>query len=182
MAFADLLAQNIFVRWLTGNRQRYDLVVTMTGIKLGERLLQIGCADAGLLAALGSKVGYTGRACGVDTDASVVASARDAVNEAGVLAELETASYAALPFQEESFDLVVLRPSAATSLDAIAPAFGEALRVLRPGGRSVMVADTRTLRRPADGLTRLTAAGFKGARVLAEREGIVFIEAVKARG
>jgi ubiquinone/menaquinone biosynthesis C-methylase UbiE len=180
MAFADLLAQNVFVRWLTGNRQRYDLAVTMTGIKLGERLLQIGCGDAGLLAALGAKVGYTGRACGIDPDPSVAARARDAVTRAGVLAEVESAPYTALPFQAESFDLVVVRPSA-TTLGAAASAFGEALRVIRPGGRSVVVADTKALRRPADVLARLTEAGFKGARVLAEREGTIFVEALKAR-
>ena len=35
----------------------------MTGVKLGDRLLQLGCTDASLVAAISSKVGLSGRAC-----------------------------------------------------------------------------------------------------------------------
>ena len=34
----------------------YALVVGMAGVKMGDRFLQIGCADGGRLAAIASKV------------------------------------------------------------------------------------------------------------------------------
>src|SRR4030065_406742 len=41
---------------------KHDLAVSMVGLKLGDTFLQLGCGDGGLLAALASKVGLTGRA------------------------------------------------------------------------------------------------------------------------
>ena len=40
----------------------HSLVVGMTGVKMGDRLLQVGCAHGGRLAAVASKVGLSGRA------------------------------------------------------------------------------------------------------------------------
>ena len=37
----------------------YLLVVSMTGVKLGDELLQVGCADGGRLGAVAAKVGKT---------------------------------------------------------------------------------------------------------------------------
>jgi hypothetical protein len=33
--------------------EKYTLEIAMTGVKLGDRLLQVGCVDAPLVAALG---------------------------------------------------------------------------------------------------------------------------------
>ena len=40
----------------------------MTGVALGDRLLQVGCTDGSLLGAIGSKVGLSGRVCAVVPD------------------------------------------------------------------------------------------------------------------
>lgn len=197
MSFQTLVADNVLVQWLTGNRRRYDLAVSMAGVKLGERFVQLGCGDGGLLAALGAKVGYTGRACGVDDDASVARRAEQAVESAGVLAEVSASSYARLPYDDEAFDLAVVWRAGALASD---PAFGAALdevrRVLRPGGRCLVVATapapglTGALARarghaggpPADGsVDALRAHAFRGAHVLAVRDGYSFVEAMKAR-
>ena len=45
----------------------FTLVVGMTGVKMGDRLVQVGCADGGRLAAVASKVGLSGRAVAVHT-------------------------------------------------------------------------------------------------------------------
>ena len=48
--------------------QKHSLAIAMTGVKLGDRLLQVGCTDASLLGAIGSKVGLSGRVCAVVPD------------------------------------------------------------------------------------------------------------------
>ena len=42
------------------------LSVSMAGAKLGDRVLVVGCGDPRLIAALAAKAGLTGRACAVD--------------------------------------------------------------------------------------------------------------------
>jgi ubiquinone/menaquinone biosynthesis C-methylase UbiE len=183
MGYLDLLANNVLLRWLTGNRPRYELAVSMAGVRLGDRILQIGCADMRLVAALGAKVGYTGRACAVDADADLAQRAGQAAERAGVLVEARQAPLDRLPYDDGAFDLVVVRPdgSLAASLPALAPAFAEALRVLRPGGRCLIVADERSPRgAPAEAIRQLGSHGFRAARLLANREGLAFLEAVKA--
>ena len=48
----------------------YSLVVGMTGVKLGDQVLQFGCAHGGPLAAVAATVGLSGRATAVVTDAA----------------------------------------------------------------------------------------------------------------
>jgi ubiquinone/menaquinone biosynthesis C-methylase UbiE len=169
---------------------RYDLAVSMVGVKLGDRLLQIGCGDGGLAAALAAKTGLTGRAVAVDPSPDAVAAAQRAAEEAGVLVEVATAPLAQLPFDESSFDAVVLldilRPLAPESRP---PVLNEATRVVRPGGRVILVEPA-----PRGGLGALVgprsdpmysaeewlrSAELKAVRVLAERDGWRFAEGVR---
>jgi ubiquinone/menaquinone biosynthesis C-methylase UbiE len=185
MALADLFAQNVIVRWLTGNRRRYDLAVSMVGVKLGERVLQVGGDDPGLLAALAAKVGFTGRACAVDAGTEAAERARVAAERAGVLVETFTARYEHLPFDPASFDVVVIRPGGSLgSAETLAHAAQAATRVLRPGGRCLVVAGGGRGKVTASDAERFIqiagAAGLRGARVLAHRDGWLFVEAMKA--
>jgi ubiquinone/menaquinone biosynthesis C-methylase UbiE len=176
---------------------RYALSVSMAGVKLGDHVLQVGCGDGGLLAALAAKTGLTGRACGVDEDAAAVAQAQAAAARAGVLIETETAPYTMLPYGGSDFDLVVLRDVLASMRpEQRVLSLREILRVLRPGGRCLVIEPA-----PRGGLGALVgpkprdryyastggaegalrAEGFKATRRLAEREGLAFVEGVKAR-
>jgi len=183
MDIGNLFADNVFLRWLRGNSRRHDLATSMVGLKLGERVLQVGLADGVLFAALGGKVGYTGRACGVDDDAEVVARAARHAERAGVLVEARHTSYASLPFDDDSFDVaVILQTGGPATLKG--GALGEVQRVLRAGGRVVVVGTTAG--RPAnaagaDWVGAMASHGFKGSHVLAERDKLVFVEAVKPR-
>ena len=69
----------------------------------------------------------------------------------------------------------------------------ETFRILRPGGRAIVIGAaprgglgalfTRAQSGPGfDATAALHAEGFKSARVLAEREGLVFTEGIKPRG
>jgi SAM-dependent methyltransferase len=182
MALSDLFAQNALVRWIRGDRQHYDLAVAMTGVRLGERVLQVGCEDAGLLAALGAKAGLTGRACGVDPDPGVAQRALASAEAAGVLVETSAAPYGRLGHEAGSFDLVVVRRLGALAEPGpLAEVLTEAHRLLRPGGRGLVVGGGSrggAVDAAAD-VKVMVAAGFRGARVLAERAGWTFVEGLK---
>ena len=68
------------------------LIVSMTGVKMGERMLQIGCASGGRMAAVAAKVGLSGLAVVVVPDDSSAARAVKGAAEAGVLVDVKTAS------------------------------------------------------------------------------------------
>ena len=180
MGLKDLFAQNLLLRWLSGHGRSPDLAVSMAGVRLGERVVQFGLGDGRLLVALAAKVGYTGRACGVDDDPSAVARASRAAERAGVLVELEQGPAGRAALDAASFDLAVLLASG-TSLAVTPQLLGDALRLLRPGGRCLVVmpggAATEATPPLVDGLRQ---AGFKASRELARREGLSFLEATKA--
>ncbi|HXE81047.1 MAG TPA: class I SAM-dependent methyltransferase, partial [Vicinamibacterales bacterium] len=94
-----------------------------------------------------------------------------------------------LPHANEQFDLVIaddrVRPGSLTGAALLA----EALRVLRPGGRIIVLRSYRRWpwsrgespdRVLADLLKALLDAGFRAAREIGAREGISFAEAARS--
>jgi ubiquinone/menaquinone biosynthesis C-methylase UbiE len=181
--------------WMLKKQTGEPLAVSMAGVRLGDRLLAIGCSDPMLIAQLGAKTGLTGRAVAVDARDTVVAAAADVATREGVLIETFTAPWNALPLDNDAFDVVIVR-DVLPHLDRTKRAWClvEAHRVLRSGGRCLVIDGTAkkgifpaSRREPvvsdyaaAGGAVGiLTTQGFKAARVLAEREGLLFAEAVK---
>src|SRR5688500_15959803 len=95
------------MRWFRSARPGDPLVVAMTGVKLGDRLLVVGCSDPMVIAQLALKPGLTGRTCAVDENADAVARAARTSAEEGALLETETAPPTMLPYDEGAFDIVV---------------------------------------------------------------------------
>lgn len=166
------------------------LVVAMTAVRMGDRLLVIGCSEPKVVALLAGKPGLTGRACAVDDSAERTAKAAAAAQNEGALLESETAAFTALPYDEGSFDVVAVshllpRLDAGTRPAALA----EAARVLRPGGRCVVIQAGRQsglgalFGKPAMPAAEveqvMTAAGFRAVHTLAERQGLAFIEGAR---
>jgi ubiquinone/menaquinone biosynthesis C-methylase UbiE len=172
MSLADLFANNYFVRLFRGRTGDYDLIVSMIGVKLGDRLLQIGGGDGLLLAALGAKTGLTGQVSAVEPDAEAAARVNEQATKDGVLSEVQTAAPSRLPYESGSFDVVVI-PYPGADL----PGAGEAFRVLRLGGRCAVIA--RGASRSSAIPALLQQQGFKVARLIAERDGYSFYEAIK---
>ena len=167
----------------------------MAGIKLGDRLLVVGCSDPILLAQLAVKTGLTGRAFAVDEREAVVTAAADIATREGALVETATRAVD-LAARRERLVRRRRRPRrpAASAAHRRAACIAEVARALRPGGRCLVIDGTvrkgfsalvAADRIPATTLTQggpvqvFTAQGFKAARILAEREGLVFAEAVK---
>src|SRR5687768_14221384 len=172
----------------------------MTGVALGDRLLQLGCTDASLLGAIGSKVGLSGRVCAVVPDDAHAARARRAAEKSGFLLEVETGHLEHFPFEDGAFNLIVvdnqegllssMRPEERVAL------LQQAFRTLAPRGRIVVIeraargglgalfgspwvpVDTR-YRSSGGAVAALEAEGFRAARLLAERGGLSFFEGVR---
>src|ERR1700752_545031 len=124
------------------------------GLRGDERILDLGCGRGAVLLMAAQHL-TTGRAVGVDlwrsadqSGNSAEATRRNAIAE-GVAdrVELHTGDMTALPFADDSFDVVVsslaihnIRGRAGRE-----KAIDEAVRVLRPGGR-LMIADVRATR------------------------------------
>jgi ubiquinone/menaquinone biosynthesis C-methylase UbiE len=178
----------------------YLLIVGMTGVKMGDRFVQVGCAHGGRMAAVAGKVGLSGRAAVVAPEDSSAARARKAAEDAGVLVEIEIAHPTHLPLPDDEFDLAVVDDTAGLfgtmRPEARVAAVRELVRVLRGGGRVLVVGAvprgglgavlSRTQSGPpfvasGDATKALEADGFKSVRTLAEREGLVFVEGIKPR-
>lgn len=193
MGLSDLFASNILLKWLRGDTGRHDLTVTMAGVKIGERLLLVGAGDGTLLGALGEKVGLSGRAAVVDEDAVAVNAAGRAAEKAGVLVEAIQVNWPHLAHDTEAFDIVVFADAARLTSPTAAEILSEVKRVLRTGGRCLVLAPLPEKRGElgADEVERepslvairatLTSHGFRGARVLAARGGLAYLEAAKPR-
>jgi ubiquinone/menaquinone biosynthesis C-methylase UbiE len=171
----------------------------MTGVKLGDRLLQIGCSDASLVAAISSKVGISGRACVLVSSEDQAASARRGAERAGVLLEVEKAPPGSSPYENASFDVIVIDNQdgliANMKPEQRVATLRDARRTLAPRGRIVIIerapraglgALLTRATAPVDphygntggAVTALQAEGFKAVRQLAEREGLSFFEGI----
>jgi SAM-dependent methyltransferase len=176
------------------------LAVSMTGVKMGDRVAFIGCAHGGRLAAVASKVGLSGRAVAIVPDTRAAELARKGAEQLGVLVEIESASPAELPLEDGSFDLAVVDDTdnlvGLLRAEQRVASIRELVRILRPGGRAILVGTapgtglgklfTRTPAGPllaasGEANRALEADGFGIVRTLAEREGLVFVEGIKPR-
>ena len=164
------------------SREMDPLHVSMTGVRMGERFLQIGCHDRALLSGLAAKVGLSGTAAGAalsDTDARNAASIGRKI---GALIEVQDiAEGRAWPYGEAQFDMVVVDDTADTfgSTKDRATLLSNARRALRAGGRIEVIERLKSNIPDYNVQPDLNAAGFKPVRVLAERDGFRFIEGLR---
>ena len=176
------------------------LAISMTGVKMGDRVAFVGCAHGGRLAAVASKVGLSGRAVAIVPDGQAAGLARKGAENAGVLVEIEVASPTELPIEDASIDLAVVDDTGGLlglmRTEQRVASVRELARILRPGGRVIVVGAmplaglggllTRAPSGPpfaasGEANKTLEADGFGIVRTLAEREGLVFIEGIKPR-
>jgi ubiquinone/menaquinone biosynthesis C-methylase UbiE len=178
---------------------RDPLSVAMSGVRLGERVLQVGVDDARLVGQIAAKTGLSGEAACVVTDAQQAALAKSGGDQAGVLIDIAVAAAGTVPHPDGSFDVAVVHSASAmlARLDASTrqALLRDAARVLRPGGRIIVIepgtpTGLRSLLKtvPASQssydaaggvLDDLRGAGFGPVRSLGDKEGLRFAEGLK---
>ena len=178
---------------------REPLAMAMSGVRLGERLLQIGVDDPAVLGALAAKVGMSGHAAVVTLDERAAARARAGVADASALADVTVTPDGSLPFPPDSFDVVIVHGIGglltASSDDLRARLLSQVLHVTRAGGRVIVTepgepVGLKALLAPAPKrderyeqaggtIAAMERAGFRPVRLLADRDGIRFTEALK---
>jgi ubiquinone/menaquinone biosynthesis C-methylase UbiE len=151
-----------------------------------------------------SKVGLSGRAVALVPDQASAARAEKGAAQAGVLIEVEVAPMTALPVEADAFDVAVVDDTgglvAAIPAEDRARLIGELFRILRPAGRALVLGTVspgglgalgalfkRASSEPSLAATGalhelLVTGGFRPVRTLAERDGLIFVEALKPRG
>jgi len=160
------------------------LHVSMTGVRMGERFLQIGCHDKALLAGLASKVGLSGTSAVAAVDAADAGRARGIGAKVGALIEIYDIDQGrAWPIGDDQFDMIVVDDTTdgfANLAEATRQScLRNALRAVRAGGRIEVIARQRSEAQGYDPLKELSAAGFKPVRLLADRDRFRFFEGLR---
>jgi SAM-dependent methyltransferase len=165
------------------------LIVSMSGVRLGQRIVGLVGRDARLFLDAAAKVGITGRACAIAGADTTPDRIEQAAASAGVLVDAVPFE-SPLPLDAGSFDLAIVDGRSPEEAQADATLLADLARVLRPGGRVLIV--VRAPVAPFEGLFgrqsrppdvsslihALTVAGFTAARLIAAHGGNGFVEAV----
>ncbi len=121
-------------------RRTHPAVVELAGPRPGERVLDVGCGPGSLTVALRRSVGPAGSAHGIDASPEMIEAARRNASRAGVEVGFQVGVAEALPFSDGTFDLVVSQLAIHHLPDDLRPAaFGDMRRVLKPGGRCLII-------------------------------------------
>jgi ubiquinone/menaquinone biosynthesis C-methylase UbiE len=131
-------AYEILFGWFL--RRTHGTVVELAASNPGDRVLDVGCGTGSLAVALKASVGPSGSVHGVDASPEMIAVAKRKALNVGVDVDFQVGLAEAIPFPEETFDLVVSQ-LAIHHLpgDLKQRAFEEMYRVSKPDGRCLIV-------------------------------------------
>jgi demethylmenaquinone methyltransferase / 2-methoxy-6-polyprenyl-1,4-benzoquinol methylase len=113
----------------------------------GTDALDVCCGTGDLALALRRRIGPDGRVVGCDFSEPMLQLAREKSGEEGLAVEFGWADALDLPYGDESFDAVTVGFGARNLAD-LERGLAEMVRVLRPGGRLVILEITRPQREP----------------------------------
>jgi len=119
------------------------------GLRPGMDALDVACGTGAVTRAMLEVLGGKGRVCGVDPSEGMLGEARKSVPAAFQLGQAE-----ALPFPDASFDFLSMGYALRHVAD-LSRAFAEYHRVLRPGGRLLILEISRPQMRLGLALSRL---------------------------
>jgi demethylmenaquinone methyltransferase/2-methoxy-6-polyprenyl-1,4-benzoquinol methylase len=115
-------------------------LLSQTGLRPGQRALDVAGGTGDIAAGLARQVGGTGQVVLSDINAAMLAQGRDRLLDRGFAAEIATvlANAERLPFRDGSFDCVTIAFGLRNVTDKAA-ALRSMARVLRPGGQLLVL-------------------------------------------
>lgn len=182
------------MRWLSPNPRPYQTALAMIGAKPAQQILILGASDGQIAAAVAAVTGLNGRTLVIDSAAEARGAVERAAANAGALVEFDQAPWSNLPAEPGTFDIVVVQQQMRDAGAASAALLTQAVRALRPGGRVVVIEgvkasgwrerlrSSRDTAVPTEALCQLlSASGLRAARILAQTEGVTYLEGSKPR-
>ena len=129
-----------------------DRTIKLASVTPGEAVLDVGCGTGEIAMRAKARSGPSGVVAGIDPSPEMVAVARQKSARAGLEIDYRQAVVEALPYEAAAFDVVMSSMMWHHLPDDLKPrAVGEMRRVLKPGGRLVVV----DIQRPTSTLGRL---------------------------
>ena len=115
-------------------------LLSQTGLRPGQRALDVAGGTGDLALGLARQVGTTGRVVLSDINAAMLAHGRDRLLDAGLVTQVEyvLANAEALPFPDAAFDCVTIGFGLRNVTDKAA-ALASMYRVLKPGGKLLIL-------------------------------------------
>lgn len=170
----------------------HQTAMAMIGARPGDNVLFCGAGRPDLAGAVGAITGLNGQTTVVDRQEGAATRVAAGAAEAGALVDFADAPLTLLPFDAGCFDAAVIPDGLSALGDKAEAVLAEAVRVIRPGGRLVIVDPVGRpglfglLRKPAtppppaDGITAtLSGAGLRGVRLLADVDGVRYFEGTR---
>ena len=146
---SDLFAPlyDIIFRSFWGGRETQfrQRVIDLMNLVGGESLLDVGCGTGALTSMIAQKMNGKGSIFGIDLSPRMIEIARKKTNRQGSQIEYRVGSSLALPFSDETFDVVVtsLVYHQLFSREEKVKTLSEIRRVLKPEGRYIAAEFTR---------------------------------------
>jgi SAM-dependent methyltransferase len=169
-----------------------DTALAMVGPRSRDEVLVVGTQDLSLAAEIGAITRLNGRTVVMGEGPAEAAATTRAAEKAGALLEFIEGPLVPLPFGDATFHIVLVPDLMDWPSDLYAPRLAEAIRVLEPGGRLVILTGKPRRSRLALAKDRptvssgvvlglLSGTDLLAARKLAEADGVAYYEARKAR-
>jgi demethylmenaquinone methyltransferase/2-methoxy-6-polyprenyl-1,4-benzoquinol methylase len=141
----DLMSAGLHRAWKA-------FAIELSGVRKGERVLDVAGGSGDLAGAFARRVGPGGQVWLTDINAAMLARGRDRLLDAGHAPPLAQCNAQRLPFRADSFDCVSVAFGLRNMTDKQA-ALAEMHRVLKPGGRLLVLEFSKVwqpLARPYD--------------------------------
>lgn len=128
-AYESVLVPQVFGAWA-------EVLVSAAQIPAGARTLDVACGTGVVARCAARRCGPHGRSTGIDIDPAMIQVARAAASREGLQIDYLCGSAGELPFEAESFDVVLCQQGLQYFPDKSA-ALTELRRVMRPNARLV---------------------------------------------
>src|SRR5215216_2888446 len=117
------------------NQPNSKMIIRMAKIKLGDKVLDVGCGSGNLTLTAKRYAGPSGSVHGIDASPEMIDVARKKAKQAGANVIFDVGLIEKLPFPEATFDVVISRLVIHHLPDDLKrQGFAEIFRVLKPGG------------------------------------------------